>query len=264
MGRVNRLMERRALRRAADQALLTSLGNPVEAAGGAPDQDFTYTHAERERPQPVAETPAPAYDHDPVTAPIPVFDVEESVLPQSVPPWEYASLEDEAEPADVYDLVGDQPADAEPDRNIAAPVATAAAVTEPPQDYAYRWVERDDDVDEVNGVVAPPAPPLRARPAAETAYVRPELDFAKSGYGTQQWYRTKPAAAVLAAALIAAVVCGGWLVFRSPGTTAQESQTNTPTSAAPAPSNAAPTAVSAPNQPKPAPPPPPPPASTIG
>ena len=94
----------------------------------------------------------------------------------------------------MYDLVGDQPADAEPDRNIAAPVATAAAVTEPPQDYAYRWVERDDDVDEVDDVVAPPAPPLRARPAAETAYVRPELDFAKSGYGTQQWYRTKPAA----------------------------------------------------------------------
>ena len=198
-----------------------------------------------------------------MTAPIPVFDVEESVLPQSVPPWEYESLEDEVESADVYDLVGDQPAEPEPDRNIAAPVATAAAVTEPPQDYAYRWVERADDVDDV---VAPPAPPLRARPAAETAYVRPELDFAKSGYGTQQWYRTKPAAAVLAAALIAAVVSGGWLVFRSPGTTAQESQTITPTSAAPAPSNAAPTAVSAP-KPKPAPPPPPPPpppTSTIG
>ncbi len=89
MGRVNRLMERRVLRRAADQALLTSLGNPAEAAGGAPDQDFTYTHAEQERPLPVVETPAPAYDHDPMTAPIPVFDVEESVLPQSVPPWEY-------------------------------------------------------------------------------------------------------------------------------------------------------------------------------
>ena len=179
------------------------------------------------------------------------------MLPQSVPPWEYESVEDEAEPADVYDLVGDQPAEAEPDRNIAA----TAAVTEPPRDFGYRWVQRDDDVDEVDDVVAPPpAPPLRARPAAATAYVRPELDFAKSGYGTQQWYRTKPAAGVLAAALIAAVICGGWLVFRSPATTAQESQTNTPTSAAPAPSNAAPTAVSAPEpKPKPAPPPPPPP-----
>ena len=54
------------------------------------------------------------------------------------------------EPADVYDLVGDQPADdppePEPEPTIAAPVATAAAVTEPPQDYDYRWVERDDDV----------------------------------------------------------------------------------------------------------------------
>ena len=127
MGRVNRLMERRALRRAADQALLTSLGTPADQAGGAPDRDFTYTHAERKRPQPVVE--APAYDHDPLTAPIPVFDVEESVLPQSVPPWEYESVEDDTEPADVYDLVGDQPAGDEPDRNIAAPVATAAAVT---------------------------------------------------------------------------------------------------------------------------------------
>ena len=63
-------------------------------------------------------------------------------------------------------------------------------------------------------VVAPPAPPLRARPVAEAAYVRPELDFAKSGYGTQQWYRTKPAAAVLAAALIAAVVV--WRLARFP------------------------------------------------
>ena len=177
-----------------------------------------YTQAERERPEPAVETPARAYDHDPVTAPIPVFDVEESVLPKSVPPWEYESFEDDAEPADVYDLVRSPARRGRArTRQPAAPVATAA-VTEPPQDYDYRWVERDDDVAEVDGVVAPPSPTLRARPAPETAYVRPELDFAKSGYGTRQWYRTKPAAAVLAAALIAAVVCGGWLVFRSPGT----------------------------------------------
>ena len=36
------------------------------------------------------------------------------------------------------------PPNPNPTRNIAAPVATAAAVTEPPQDYDYRWVERDD------------------------------------------------------------------------------------------------------------------------
>jgi hypothetical protein len=149
--------------------------------------------------------------------------------------------------------VPEAPVESETDQDVAASVATAAAVTEPPRDY--RWVERDDDV------VAPPAQPLSARPVAETGYLRPELDFAKSDYGTQQWYRTKPAAAVLAAALVAAVLCGGgWLVFRSPGTTAQESQTNTPTSAAPSPSNAAPTVLSAPRPiPKPAPPPPPPP-----
>ena len=43
MGRVNRLAERRALRRAADLALLTSLGSPTSVqAGGAADQDFEY------------------------------------------------------------------------------------------------------------------------------------------------------------------------------------------------------------------------------
>ena len=66
MGRVNRLMERRALRRAADQALLTSLGNATPSdAGGRPDQDFKYNRA---RPAEIA-----AYDHEPTTDPIPVL-----------------------------------------------------------------------------------------------------------------------------------------------------------------------------------------------
>ena len=74
----------------------------------------------------------------------------------------------------------------------------------------------------------------------------------------QPWYRTKPAAAVLVAAVIAAVVCGGWLVFRGPTTGVEQSSIEAPTSAPPAPTKAQPTAMSAP-KPQPAPPPPPPP-----
>ncbi len=69
MGRVNRLMERRALRRAADQALLTTLGHAQPGdAGGRPDQDFTYNRIEP------AKTAAPDVDHEPTTDPIPVID----------------------------------------------------------------------------------------------------------------------------------------------------------------------------------------------
>ncbi len=79
-------------------------------------------------------------------------------------------------------------------------------------------------------------------------------------YREQHWYRTKPAAVVVAVAVIAAVMCGGWFVLRSPSTAAEQSSTEAPTSAPPAPSKASPTAVSAPNpRPRPAPPPPPPP-----
>jgi hypothetical protein len=231
-------MERRALRRAADQALLTSLSNPTsDQAGGAPDQDFKYRDSAEEIPQPV-EPPAPAYDdHDPDTAPIPVIEVGEPLLPHSVPPWErVAAVDIAAERSDVYDLVPDQPVD-----------------VEPADDW---WDERDDHQVEQE----PPAPvrPLRARPLAETAYVRPELDFVTANYREPRWYRAKPAAAVLAAVVIAALMGGGWLIFRSPGTAAEQSSPEAPPSAPPAPSTAAPTAVSAP-LPKPAPPPPPPP-----
>ena len=245
MGRVNRLTERRALRRAADQALLTSLGSPTSSqAGGPADQDFTYSDFEREQPPPSA--PPPAYDdrenHDPVTAPIPVIDVPESVLPQSVPPWEDRAHDD---PADLYDVVPQQVA--EPEWTGAAHSPRAPTVVSAPTP------ERDD-------VVVPVAAPSRPRPIAESAYVRPELDFAAAEYREQRWYRTKPAAVVVAVAVIAAVMCGGWFVLRSPGTAAEQSSTEAPTSAPPAPSKAAPTAVSAPNpRPKPAPPPPPPP-----
>ncbi|MDX1883802.1 hypothetical protein [Mycolicibacterium sp. 120270] len=117
MGRVNRLMERRALRRAADQALLTSLQTPVNQMSGAADRDFTYADADREPPQPVEP---PAHDHDPDTAPIPVVQVEKAVLPHSTPPWEQQSaVVDIAEPAaDLYDLVPEPPA-AAPARRIA-------------------------------------------------------------------------------------------------------------------------------------------------
>ena len=75
MGRVNRLMERRTLRRAADQALLTSLGNGTpDRPGGAADQDFEYTWSEP------AETAAP-HDHEPMTEPIAVGELAREAVP---------------------------------------------------------------------------------------------------------------------------------------------------------------------------------------
>ena len=153
----------------------------------------------------------------------------------------------------------------EPHWDGATEVAEAEqAVSEPLGDYAWDTPSGWDTPE----VVPPPAPAhvrptLRARPAAEGAYVQPALDFTVTG--SQPWYRTKPAAVVLVAAVIAAVVCGGWLAFRSPDSTAEQS-TEAPTSAPPESSTAAPTAASAPNPapapppPPPAPPPPPPPA----
>ena len=246
MGRVNRLLERRALRRAADQALLTTLGNATPSqAGGRPDQDFKYNRAEP------AATAAP-YDHEPTTDPIPV--VEAGHLGPADYGWPddlaaVESVEVPPAPADVYDLVADQPDETRWDDGGEI-AATEQAVTEPPDDY--RW----DPPEEVPPPPpAPVRPPLRAHPVADGAYVQPALDFAVTE--SAPWYRTKPAAAALVAAIIAAVVCGGWLAFRSPSTTAEQS-TEAPTSAPPAPSKAAPTASSAP-QPSPAPPPPPPP-----
>ncbi|HKV19774.1 MAG TPA: hypothetical protein VJR50_12130, partial [Mycobacterium sp.] len=108
MGRVNRLTERRALRRAADQALLTSLAHPASArAGTAADQDFRYSDFEPAPPQ-SPETESPSFDEDPVTAPIPVVGVEASALPHSVPPWEEQTA---ADPGDLYDLVDEPPAE---------------------------------------------------------------------------------------------------------------------------------------------------------
>jgi hypothetical protein len=200
MGRVNRLMERRALRRAADMALVTSLGNATPSrAGGAADQDFHYSRAEP------AEPAEPVHVHDPVTEPIQVTGVAE------LPP-------------------------------------------DPTDDYG--WVECDD---------APPPPalvqhPLRAYPLAATTYVQPNLDFAVSDYRERHWSRSTPAGALLVAAVIGAVVCGGWLVFRSSATSVEQSRTESPTSAPPVSSKAPPAAVSAHTPPPaPAPPPPPPP-----
>ena len=213
MGRVNRLLERRALRRAADQALLTTLGNTTPSdAGGRPDQDFKYNRVEP------AETAA-SYDHEPTTDPIPVVEADD------LAPGDYGwpheddapaaeSIETPSASVDVYDLVPDQPD--EPHWDGATEVAEAEqAVSEPLDDYAWDTPSGWDTPEEV----PPPAPAhvrptLRARPVAEGAYVQPALDFTVTG--SQPWYRTKPAAVVLVAAVIAAVVCGGWLAFRSP------------------------------------------------
>src|SRR5215470_17643675 len=99
MGRVNRLMERRVLRRAADQALLTSLGNAAPSrAGGPADQDFEYKRAD-----PVDT--GDVYDHEPTTQPIPVAEAE-AVAPPLVDDEPAAEIvEQPAGPADVYDLV---------------------------------------------------------------------------------------------------------------------------------------------------------------
>ncbi len=253
MGRVNRLMERRALRRAADQALLTALTSHSDAAeqpGGAPDQDFEYRSA------------------DPITEPIPVADVgdlapeqpadyawddQDDALPDADDELPAETVAVASAPVDVYDLVPDQPKDAptEDDPVSSEWVEARDPLPEPLDDY--RW----DDNDPV-----PPDPvevrPLRARPLAETAVVPPALDFTMSD--DRPWYRMKPVAATLVAAVVVAVLCGGWLVLRSPSTTAGQSTNEAPsTGAPPAPTKAQPTAVSAPQPPPPPAPPPPPP-----
>lgn len=243
-------MDRRTLRRAADQALLTSLGSSASSqAGGPPDQDFRYSDRAREQPQP-AEDDSAIGDQVPVTAPIPVLDVPAPVLPQSVPPWEDRAAPD---PADLY-VVPEQAA--EPEWTDVSHSPPPRPLVSAPLDF--RPAAGDDDL--VAPQAAEPVRPLRARRVAETTYVRPELDFATANYRERHWYRMKPAAAVLAVALIAAVICGGWFVLRSPSTAAERSSTGAPTSAPPAPTKAAPTAVSAPRpEPKPPPPPSPPP-----
>lgn len=241
MGRVNRLMERRALRRAADQALLTSLGNAAPSrAGGAPDQDFEYTRSER------TGTAAPR-DHDPATEPIPAV---QQAVPDQLDDYGWDNGEVAAEAVGVYDPVPERHGD--PEWHDAGETAvTEQAVTGLADDYVW------DARDEVPPLASAPPPPLRARPLVEGAYLQPALDFGRADYRNQPWYRTKPAAAVLLVAVIAAVLGGGWLVFRSTSATAEQS-TEAPASAPPAPTKAQPTAVNAP-RPSPAPPPPPPP-----
>ncbi len=184
MGRVNRLMERRALRRAADQALLTALGHAQPGdAGGRPDQDFTYNRIE-----PTA-TAAPYVDHEPTTAPIPVIG---DVAPDNYGlPDEDAPLAGSSEvpppPADVYDLVPDQPVEPRWDEHVEV-AAAQHAVTETPDDYGW-----DPPAQVPPATAAPVRPPLRARPVAQGSYIPPALDFAATG--SQPWYRRKPAAA---------------------------------------------------------------------
>lgn len=208
---------------------------PVDAAGGqpggAPDQDFEYTWSHR-------DDTAASYDHEPVTAPIPITHNFVPDQPDYYA-WDEAGdvpaggVQLVPQPVDVYDLVPDQPDD-------------------------HEW----DDHDEV-----PPAPievrHLRARPFDAGDLVHPAVGMPMPEYRPQPWYRTRQAVTVLAAAAVVAVVCGGWLVLRSPSTTAEQSKIEAPTSAPPAPSSVQPTAMSAP-QPPPAPPPPPPPSPPAG
>jgi hypothetical protein len=260
MGRVTRLTERRALRRAADLALLTSLGTAAQGrAGGAADQDFVYTRLEPAAPA------APAHVHDPVTEPIPIIGLAEfGPNPSDDHGWgdddpPTSDVEVPAEPVDIYDMVADHSDDSER-YDIGGHVTPIAdSVPEPAVDNG--WFERVD--------AAPPAPTpdhqpaLRGEPVVSSPYVRPDLDFAVSGYpGRTPRYPTRPAAAVLVAAVIAAVVCGGWLLVRDPAVAVKQSSTESPRSAAPVPSKAPPVAVSAlkpPPAPAPPPPPPPPP-----
>ncbi|OBK71875.1 hypothetical protein A5651_17890 [Mycobacterium sp. 1274761.0] len=163
---MSRLMERRALRRAADQALLTSL---VTASA----------------------RPAGSALEEPTTEPIPVDNFETS-----------------PEPAE------------------------------------------------------PPAPA-----AAEAAYALPSHGFAMARVRKQPWYRAKPTVGALVAGIVVAVALGGWLVFRSRATTAEQSTTEVPTSVLPpAPSKSPPPAGTAPKRaatpPPPTSSPPPPPASS--
>ena len=75
------------------------------------------------------------------------------------------------------------------------------------------------------------------------------------------WYRTKPAAVALTAAVIAAVVGGGWLILRSPAPAVEQATTEV-TERTAGTVKARPTAVSVPNPaPVVAPPPPPSPAA---
>ena len=190
MGRVNRLMERRVLRRAADQALLTSLQRPDGAAqgqpGGAPDRDFEYT---RFTPTGAGES----YDREPVTAPIPVAEIQRAASEQPIDAL--------PEPVDVYDLVPDQPE--------ALVVEAPEPLPEEPDDFGW-----DDHVE------LPPNPvearPLRARPLAAATLVHPAAEMPMPPYRPQPWYRTKQAVTVLAAAVTVAVVSGGWLLLGAP------------------------------------------------
>src|ERR1700754_4085831 len=124
MGRVNRLMERRALRRAADQALLTALTSRSDAAeqpGGAPDQDFEYRSA------------------DPITEPIPVADVGDLEPEQ---PADYAwDDQDDALPAadeaalGFHEFPQAQPADGTWDGHDELPTEAVAVASAPVDVY---------------------------------------------------------------------------------------------------------------------------------
>jgi hypothetical protein len=247
-------MERRALRRAADQALLTSLGSaPLTQPGGAPDRDLEYTPAVAGPAATTATT-----EPDPITEPIPVIAAEQPA-PDTIDDY----------PADTFDDPIAGPFD-EPVAEDPIPVPSDEPVAEDPipvpsdpvdiYDLVPDQSVAEPDRHEAEGA-APTPPPLGTRAPDETAMVHPAVGMALPVWRPRPWYLTKPAAAAAAAAVIAAFVAGGWLMFRSPSTSAEQSTIEAPTSAPPAPTKPAPTAVSAskPAPPPPAPPHPPPP-----
>lgn len=268
-------MERRVLRRAAEEALITSMRQRTDdvppAQLGATDQGFEYDWGD---PDDTGAT----YDHEPDTEPIPVVD---DLVPDQADDYAWDdhdearadtdSIEVPSEPVDLYALVPDQlddhewqddggevPADGDgvPSDGIEAPDSLQ-------ESDDYRWEDHND---------LPPDPvevrPLRARPLAAGGIADSIVGMQMPEYRPQTWLRTKQAVTGLAAAAaVVAVVCGAWLVLRSPSTTADQSTTELPT-AEPAPAGAPPAPnsveprVSAPLLPPAPPPPPPPPPPT--
>ena len=208
---------------------------------GAADQGFEYNWGD---PDDTGAT----YDHEPDTEPIPVvYDLVPDQADDCAwddhyeVPADTDSFEVPSEPVDVYALVpvqlddheweddgGDVPAgDGVPSDGVEAPDSLQ-------ESDDYRWEDHND---------VPPGPvevrPLRARPFAVGGIADSIVGMQMPEYRPQPWYRTKQAVTALAAAAVVAVVCGAWLVVRSPTTTADQSTTELPT-AEPAPAGAPP------------------------
>ena len=201
MARVNRLMERRALRRAADQALLTSLDNVAPSqAGGPADRDFVY------RGEPTATA---THDHEPATEPIPVARRRTNSRPR---PTEVSSFRPSS-PSTSTTSCPTRPADSEWD-DVGLAAAADHAVTEPTDDYG--WLERDD--------VLPLAPSSAPESASRrrTRLLRACSRLRRVRRRAAGIARSRRPACLSRQSSPPWCAAVGWL-FRSPGTTAEES-----------------------------------------